>query len=306
MSKGVIVDIRDDEDMPYTVDEFGNKIVADIVMEPASVVSRLNPGRIFEQFFCDASRRTQTLIRNTLGGKSESQSSDAEIDAAFDLLLGFIKIIGTAQYDAYLSVKGDMCKKREIIRECVEEEVFIHYRVSSEKLPYQIYLDLQNTIYFPKLLPAFIKKDGVITQFKTPMRIAPVYEIVLNKTADLFLAVAGAKVNHYGIPINAGTSGKDRMPSKSNSVKSISETESRLYNAYGGKKVLAELKDRANSISTHKHIYKNILDADMPTNMNNVVNRQQQPFGDDAGLQLVNNIMNSAGISIDYTPIEKK
>lgn len=292
--------------MPYTVDEFGNKTYADIVMDPASLVSRLNVGRIYEHYFNDMSRRCRTLMRNSLNNKlNVNECSDDEVNKAYDILLGLLKIIGTEQYDAYLKEKDNMKVKRDIVNECVNKEVYILYTVSSKKKAWEIVEECKKTIYHPELKTVYMKtKDGIKT-FKNKTRIAPIYEMLLNKTADEYLAVSGAKVNHFGIPINTGSAGKDQMPWRASAVKNISETEGRMLAAYGSLELTAELKDRANSIPTHKAIYKNILDAKIPTNIEDVVDRKQHPYGDDSALILVNNIFNAAGIKIDYTTDDK-
>ena len=179
------------------------------------------------------------------------------------------------------------------------------YRVTSKKRPHQIVLDTIKTKYYPKLLNTFIENEDGSIAFSDPIRIAPVYEIVLNKTADNYLAASSGKLNHYNILINAGSVGKDRLPWRANGVRVMSETEGRLFLAYGSRRMIAELKDRAGSVPTHRAIYKNILDADVPTNIDAVVDRKLIPYGEDAALNLTNNIFNSSGISVNYDPNDK-
>lgn len=296
--------MRPDDKMPYTIDEFGNKITADIIMDPASLVSRMNIGRLYEQYFNAMSRKCQAVMRSKV--KNINNPTDKEVNECFDILLGLLEIIGTEQFVEYSKVKNDKVKKREIVSECLLKEVFILYRVSSEKQPWQIVLDTKNTIYYPAITPVYMKKDdGKIIEFKNKIRIAPVYEILLNKTGTNYLAVSTAKVNHYGILISNSSGAKNINPWSDNAVKSVGETESRLFNAYGNRRLLAELKDRNCSIETHKHIYSNILESDVPTNIDHVVDRNIVPYGDDSSLQLINNLFNAFGLKIDYTDIDK-
>lgn len=306
-SKGVIVKIVPDDQMPYTVDEFGNKHVADIVMDPISVISRMNVGRLYEQYFTSMSRRCQAMMRHAVGGKTEGLTlSDKEVDKCFDILMGMLKIIDTEQYIEYSKVSKDTIIKREIVHECLSKEVYILYRVSSKKKPYQIVMESKDTPYYPIITPVFRKTpEGKIIQYKEKIRIAPVYEIGLNKTADNFLAISTCAVNHYGILINNGGSSKRNNPWNNTGVRGCGETEGRLFTSYGGRWFVVELKDRSGSIETHKHIYKNILTAPSPTNIKSVVDRNIQPYGDDSSLQLLNNIFNAFGINIKYTDKEK-
>lgn len=292
--------------MPYTVDEFGNRTYADIVMDPASLVSRMNVGRIYEHIFNDMSRRCKALMLNDLGGQKDlDKVSDKQVMVAFNTLIGLLQIIDTEQYPMYLEASKDILKVREIVSDCVNKEVFILYKITSKKRPYEIVLDVMKTKYYPKLLPGFMDTGKETIQFHKPVRIAPVYELVLNKTADDYLGVSSARLNHYDIPINAGKVGKDRLPWRSNAVRTMSETEGRLFLSYGSRKMIAELKDRASAITTHRAIYRNILESDSPTNMSVAVDRNLIPYGEDAALNLTNNIFNAFGISIDYDPKDK-
>ena len=300
-SKGVIIKRLDKSKMPFVVDEFGNKTYADIVMDPASLVSRMNVGRIYEHYFNDMARRCKALMVNDLGGITNiSKVKDDKVIKAFNTLLGLLQLIDTEQYPSYLEASKDINKVREIVNEAINQEVFILYKITSKKRPYQVVLDTMKTIYYPKLLDAYMETEDGLIHFNDKVRIAPVYELVLNKTADNYLAAASAKLNHYNIPINAGSVGKDRLPWRANAVRIMSETEGRLFLSYGSRKLIAELKDRASSVPTHREIYKNILDADIPTNIDHVIDRNLIPYGEDAALHLINNIYNSDGISIEY------
>ena len=302
-SKGIISCIKVQEEMPWIETEDGQKIRADVIMDPGSVISRMNPGRLYEQYFNGSSRRCQFLITQAMGGKKlKDKYTDAEVEKGWKLLLDFLQIFETEQIKVYKEVK-DRESKLEILLECIFQEVLIYYKLESEKRAYEIVRDLEGTIYAPPRLPMKMKtKDGKIIETKKDIMIAPIYMILLAKTADVFLSVASAKTNHYGLPIKVNNTNSGSMHYKASPTKIMSETETRLFCTYVGRTALAELKDRANSIETHKHMYKNILEADQPTNMDSFVDRNVQPYGTDNSLELLNYIFNAAGISIDFVP----
>jgi len=62
------------------------------------------------------------------------------------------------------------------------------------------------------------------------------------------------------------------------------------------------MKDRANSINTHKAVYRNVLDSEAPTNINNAVDRDIIPYGDDAGLRITENVMSVGGAVLEFVP----
>lgn len=61
-NKGIVIDVWDDDRMP--VDALGNR--ADIIQDPASTISRMNIGRLYEQYISQASRQLKQQITNTL------------------------------------------------------------------------------------------------------------------------------------------------------------------------------------------------------------------------------------------------
>lgn len=299
-SKGVVVDIWDDIYMP--IDKDGNR--ADIIMDGGSVVSRMNVSRMYEHYFNAISRKTRLELRKIIPqhvpvDKYEPKS----LHHAWDIVLGLLKILDTEQYQIYKELKDEE-QIKSIIHECINEEVYLLYKVSSKKKPYDIIKEIKGSIYEPTVDKVSFKDkvSGEIKMSKYPIMISPIYTILLSKTPENFLAVSGAKTNHYGLPVGVGNNVRDRLPWRNSPTKTLSETEVRLYLSYVSRKGIIELKDRANSIPTHEAVYENILNADQPGNIDVVVDRSKQPYGEDASLELVNNIFNAAGISIDYSP----
>lgn len=290
--------------MPYTIIN-GEKVIADVIMDPSSLVSRMNVGRIYEQYFNAMSRKTQFEIKQAMGGvKPIDQYSNKDIDNGWNVLLGLLKLIGTEQYTDYAKIT-DIETKKIILKECIEEEVYILYRVSSERRPYQVVLDSKGTIYEPTITNISIPTPEGVKISKERIMIAPIYTILLCKTADSFLSVAGAKLNHFGFPIGVGSATRDYLPWRASPTKILSETECRLYNSYVSRKAIAELKNRANNIDVHKDIYRNILNADNPTNIDTVYDRDINGYPEDSAMELINNIFNSSGIEIILDPTKK-
>lgn len=299
-SKGVIVHLKKPEEMPYIKTPDGQLIRADIIMDPGSVISRMNPGRLYEQYFNGSSRRCQYLIQQAMGGKKlKSKYTDKEIDAGWKLLLEFISVFETEQIDYYAKLRSKE-DKLEILLECIFQEVHIYYKMESKKKPIEIVRDMERTIFKPVRMQAYIPTNGKEVLTNKDILIAPIYTILLAKTADEYLSVASAKTNHYGLPIKVNNVGADYLHYKNSPTKILSETETRLFAAYVGRQGLIEIKDRANSIETHKHMYANILNAPKPTNVDSLVDRSVQPYGTDNSMELIDYIFNAAGLSIDF------
>jgi hypothetical protein len=291
-----VVEIRDDKDMPK--DNYG--IHVDIVMDPTSIPGRMNIGNLYEQYFNSVSRHTKYIITNKMKELNEDLSimTDSTVSKLFTIVLGLLDIIDTEQAIGYH--KADKHQKREILKEIVEKELYLYYKISSKKKPYQIVLEIHGTMYEPPNSVIDIGKDGKPVWTKNKVMVGPQYVILLAKTPENFLSTASAKTNHYGLPVGVGAKTRNRLPWRNSPVKIISETESRLYASYVGPVGLAELKDRANSIPTHACVYKNILNARVPTNIDYVIDRRKVPYGNDSAIQFIDNIVNAAGMEIVY------
>ena len=106
---------------------------ADLLMEPGSVISRMNPGRIYEHYVAGMSRRCKHMILEKYG-EDFSKYTPAAIEDSFNIILGLLELIGTEQYTAYKAVKT-LEDKVAIVQEAVEKEVYLYYKISSEKKP---------------------------------------------------------------------------------------------------------------------------------------------------------------------------
>ena len=296
--------------MPY---DPVNNVRADIVMDPSSIPSRMNVSRLYEQYFNAFSRKTKKLVTDVINNYTDANISNQEkIDIlteeqtleTFKIVVGLLEHLDTEQYYVYKNALDsiNIYAIKEILLEIIEEELFIYYKVSSKKKAPDIIQSIRGTIYEPIIGKINFVKDGQIQEGKSDVLIAPLYVILLFKTADEFLSTASSKTNHYNFPISAGKSSKHSLPWPNNSVKISSETESRLYTLYAGWEAMAELKDRATSLETHKEVYHNILKADTPTNIDVLVDREKIPYGNTADLQLIDSVYNCAGVGLDYIP----
>lgn len=295
-NKGIEVEVCSDSDFPPGVDA---------IMDPTSVPSRMNIGRLYEQYFNSMSRQVKSRVSAMFGdatadiGNIVLYAENDIILKAFDYALGLLKIIGTEQYTTYAGLTNvDM--KRTIVHEIVTKEFYIYYTVDSDKLPYQVVMDSLKTEYATEFGTVLFNVNGKFKDTIDKMMVAPIYLILLAKTGDTFLSTASSKTNHYGLPVGNGKNDKYSLPWRNSPTKAFSETEVRLYSAFVSLYGIAELKDRTNSIFTHSHIYRSILNADKPTDINNLVDRNVIPYGDDVALNLMNTILNCGGTELYY------
>ena len=297
--KGVIVDVRPDHLMPYN--EYG---VADIIMDSNSVISRMNMARLYGQYFQTASKQCQKVMREMTRGKPYDKLTDDEVENLFTYLMGFLGKFDTPQFDAYAN--ATMEEKRIIVKESLELDVKVMSKVTNIKKAYQCVMDIDNSEYRPyrgQVTFPMISEDGKTIDYqisKEPMLIGPLYTILVSKTADNMLFTSSPNLNIFSFPASVTPKNRDLLPYRNSPVKNISETEGRLYSYYCGVEAMAELKDRANSVPTFRAMYSNILNADHPGNMENIVDREKVPYGSDSAIKLIRSIFKSIGMDIVY------
>jgi len=261
----------------------------------------MNPSNLYEQYFAGISRRIKAIVVHEvdlLGGLE--QLSDDSVNMVFEFVLNGISIFQTEQHAAY--AKASVASRREILAEIYNRECYIYYKVSSTRRPYEVVQASIGTMYEPVgskfLIQSIDQPEARWSENK--VIIAPQYIILLAKTPEQYLATSSAKTNHYDLPVSVGPRMRQTLPYRNSPVKILSETETRLYSSYVGRKGLAELKDRANSVETHKLVYQNILNAEKPGNIDSLVDRNVHPFGTDKAIELTESILNVSGIKLVY------
>jgi DNA-directed RNA polymerase beta subunit len=307
--KGVIVRVIRDEDAP--VDKDGNR--ADIILDPAATVSRLNIGRLYERYIGAASRKAKMIVtkevsravgRKEVIGSDINKLTDKQIKDIFkNYVLEFVKLFENEQYTVYKEAydNNDYESMRKTISEIIDKEFYVYLTVENEKRAYEIVLDILDSPFKPTYDKVKYKDGGHEFETEYPVLIAPMYIILLNKIADGLLTTSSAKVNHFGLPIGVSKADKYKLPFRNSPVRAVGETEGRLYGAYGGRRFLAELVDRGASTDTHANMYKNILEAEQPTNMEMAVDRKIVPYGKHKALEILEVLFNSVGMDIDFS-----
>ena len=137
-----------------------------------------------------------------------------------------------------------------------------------------------------------------------PILIAPLYIILLNKTADNFLSTASAKLNHFNVPCSISKADKAVTPWRDSPTKTWSEVETRIMASYGSRKAISEFMNRASDINAHRHLYTNLLTSSKPTSIKTIIDRNIVPYGGEAALKLINSIFNCSGIAMEYVEEE--
>lgn len=286
-SKGMIVEIRPGSKMP--IDKWGN--VADIIMDPTSISGRMNAGRLYEIYYGVSSRQMKRKITEYV--KTLDFNNTKGVNDIFNVVLGYLKIIGNDQYNIFLTATHD--EKVEFLKETVEKEFYVKTTISNPKPYMEVTAELEASDY--ALESTKLKIDGEWTEHNVVM--GPVYLFLLNKSSDNYLATSSSVTNHYGLPVRRNVGDKHTIPFSDNPPRILSETELRfIANNCNSPILAAELKDRSSSSATHKLMYRRLLQEDKPTGLDVLVDRKKHPYGGDEALNIIKGVFGSLGVDL--------
>lgn len=304
--KGVICHISDPEDMP--VDADGNR--ADLVMDPNSIVSRMNLGRPYEQYTNAARRDVAKRIRTELGiAKDDLQvlskltkleaSNDPALTWAWDYLLGFYKIVTPATF-VWMTSGEYRATRSEHLAAVIQKDIFLYMPPDSGVDSVEMVMELEK-YYRPTYGPVTYRgNSGRLITTKKSVRIGSVYIILLEKIGDDWTAVSSGKLQTFGMLAQVTNSDKYSAPSRTQAIRALGEAELRIYQSYAGPQITADIHDRNNNPATHAEIVRTLLEADRPTNITSVVDRNKIPLGSSKPLQLVKHIAECGGWRFHY------
>lgn len=313
--KGVICHIAEPHEMP--VDSQGNR--ADIIMSGESTVSRMNPGRKYEQFLNACGREVQVNhICKELGIKPK-QMSDTDLQTKlevverqqpqlFDRIWGRLMRLYEIVSPAHMAVwfrDGEYRRPRtEHMTYIINHGVHFYFPTDNPVEMVDMVNQLQEEIN-PVFGPVdYIGYSGKKVRTVDNVRIAPVYMLLLEKIADDWTAVASGKVQHLGVLAPVSSSDKFSTPTRTQPIRAWGESEVRIAVSYIGAPFVAEKHDRDNNPATHKELLINLLNADRPTDVPCLVDRKKHPLGGSRPLMLVKHIMECGGIRFAWKPFQ--
>lgn len=306
--KGIICQIGKPEDMP--VDINGNR--ADIVMDPNSTVARMNLGRVYELYLNAASRDLYHNLCRDLGvipgmrevlANNYLQKLDSSIlDAAMDKLINYYRLISPKMYSWF--VNGQVTQSKvDYLATIINRGVGLYLPPDNELESPDIIRDIEASIYKPTYGPVtYVGNSGRKVTTKANVRIGSMYFILLEKIGDDWASVSSGKLSHFGVLSQITKTDKFSKPARHQAVRGAGEAEVRIFSSYVGEHFTAELMDRNNNPKTHKMIVKNLLSHKTPTNVENLVDRKEIPFGGSKPINIINHVASVGGWKFKYRP----
>lgn len=292
------------------VDVNGNR--ADVVMDAGSIINRMNIGRFYEHYFASVSREAKYKVKQMLNLNRDAVISIDYLDTlseqikhtAHQYLLDLYSIISERQYQFYKQLNNDEIDQH--LLSVVNKEVYIYYPIENDKDIIQTIDTIENSCYKPTYGQiTYVGNSGEQSITENKVRIAPLYLMALDKIADDWSSVASGKLQHFGILSPIIKTEKFAYPFRNSPVRTISETEGRIFASYCGREAIAEMMDRSNNPLTQRNLIWNLLSTEKPTNVDELVDRNLVTLGGSKPIQLVKHMMECGGFVPVYEPEEK-
>ena len=279
------------------VDAEGNR--ADIVMDGGATVSRMNLGRLYEQYINAASRDHVKRISRVLPLDMVDTASNQLIDEAYEMLIQYYAVI-SERMERWFRSNIFSGSKRSHLKHILKNGIYLYMPPENEKEIKSIIKELEQK--FPQVYGpvTYIGNSGKVVTTKNPFRIGSMYIMLLEKTGDDWTAVSSGMLQHFGVLAPIPKSLRHSKPSRTQAIRAIGETEARIYASYAGSDITVDILDRNNSVRTHEAVVESILSASKPTAIPVAVDRKKVPLGNSRPLQIVKHVGQCAGWEFKY------
>ena len=306
--KGVITQVLDPDQMPVAK----NGLRADIIMDGSATINRMNFGRKYSQYLNSVKYDLEIELRSRLGvdkndpinvlkGKVANIDNNV-LESVLERLNRYHDIVSPKQGKWMRELDRD--KKLDYLYSCITECIIDYHPPETERELVEMVELLEKE--YPSTFDVLQYKDdhGNIRYTRDKIRIGSIYMMLLEKIGYDWSSVSVAKTQQNGIISYTAPNDKHSTPTKQQATRVLGESEIRVVASYVGGDFAVELHDRSNNQQVRKEIVRNILKADKPTDIEQVVDRNVFSLGYSKPLQMTTHLMHCAGIDLEYKPFD--
>lgn len=316
--KGVLVDIWPRSRMP--VDANGNR--ADWIVDPISSINRMCMGAVYEPREKEAARDFLHAIRRELTGNQwfqprfnyrecvedlfhDNNQKFQALKARMRLFYSIIQSDDMSLYDAYT----DQDWINNIVSVIAHDGIVgftIFKDVNRQALGINTIIDLDQHFPSQATQVSFIDHLGNTHVSVSKIPIAPMYMLVLEKIAKSdWTATSSSRYNTLGVIGKNTKQIKRGSPGHDSSNRSHGEAEMRVEDAFTHPMTIAEINDRNGSPRIHRMCTMNILTAEYPTRIEQLIDRNVVPYGSSSQLSILDHMIAVYGQKISYVDNSK-
>lgn len=298
--KGVICKVLKREQMP--MDQYG--VVAEVLSAPVVSINRMNPPKVFEQYYNYQCMRMEERVREYI----KRDSSDASYREVYKLLLSFYEVISKPFYEKIVEYNGmgnDIRRVRNHVDSIINDMMYIWLPSHTQNIGVEGIGDLEDR--FPSEIGpvTFYNEKGQLRRTRNSIRIGANYMIVLEKTGHDWSAVDAPRRQVHGVPAKMSQKDRHALPWRYQAIRLMGEAEVRNQAGILGGEYMADQVDRPNNPKALYQIFSNIVHAERPTDIERVVDREEIPVGNSLALSYLNNTMYCSGAQFAYFDVDR-
>ncbi len=316
-TKGVTVKIVDPEFMPTAQDG----TVADIAKDTRTISDRLVSGVSYEQYFNQTSLGVNREIREIANIDYENMSVEAitkhlksvrlntpsEYDRIKNTLGEYYSVVTPSFVPYYTS--ATVTDMDEMLAEALKYGLTLLMPVDDLSIdtPKERVKRLESSKYkgFRDRIWVYDYAKGKKVLTVNPIRIAPLYMHILNKTGSEVSASNSVSLNVFNLTGIKSMKHKHAKPFSSTNVVLLGSMESVMVADVLCPEAYAELLDINSNTSTIAYHSRAVLEEDKPMAMERVVDRDIINLGTSKTHQLLEHLLGAAGMSVDLDRTRK-
>ena len=292
-AKGIVCGIREDEDMPR--DAWGN--VADALCDGESVISRMNLGRLAEQYLNAHGLQSQRLLKQW---KDEYPGDYVEM--GWKYLLEVYEAV-SPRMSALIQSPEYKGTPRHHVESVIKGGVY-YWSPTWDNIALKKSVNRLEAVHPLQIQPVTYKdRNGNTITTTKPVIIGSVYHILLEKTGENeWSAVSSAKLQAHGLPAKTTKHDKYSSPGRGTPVRILGETENRIIETACPDHPAAKLIEMSNSPPLHRHIIANITRAAQPTNIERTITNPELHNKGGRNINFIRHSMEISGVRINNVP----
>lgn len=281
--KGVLCRKTPGADMP--LDKYGTR--TELVSHANATINRMISVRLDDHYL-----GAQCLLREK---EIRELWDKGDWEAAFDVAARMYEVVTPRAYkEKFLKFMVTPERRKNHVKSIVDGHLM--FELKQNDTPNHIYLTdaLEREWPYDKGPIIFTDTRGVRRKSKQTMMIGTSYIRVLEKTGHDWGAVDSPARQAHGIAAKISHRDRHSRPYRKQPYR-YGEADFRPLSAIAGEDFSADLLDRSNNPKASEEIFTNIMEADRPSDIHQVIDRKKLPVGSSVTHQYLNNALYTAG-----------
>lgn len=289
-NKGVICKITKKADMP--LDQHGFQ--SDMNGHPFAIVNRMIPAALDDQYL-----NAQCMLREK---QVREYIANGDRAGAWEHLVEFYKVAAPVWYDEKFEPFMRNNKKRQEHHLDVinKHPMFFRLRPGDEPTCIGLTKALEEAFPYPIGPVTFRSSSGRMIKTKNNVMIGASEIIMLEKTGHDWAAVDSPKRQVHGVTAKLNHRDRHSLPWRAQPVRFFGESEVRAYFGIAGPEWIADMLHRAGSPKDQEEIFRNIVEAERPSDLRSVIDREKFPLNTSLNQQYLYNSLYCAGARFVY------